>query len=257
MQSISESQSTSQFSRSTTSYVQQPRFLWFLMLSYTMIMVLANWFDPRLISLFGLDTDAGTLIFPFTFLLSDLITEVYGYKQARMAIWCGFLFNLLFILYGQLVIHMPSPAYETNNWMFDTILTANVRIIAASIVSYLCAEPLNSLVMAKLKIKLQGRYMGGRFVLATVLASGLDSCIFGTLAFYNTMLGENLIALILGMWFVKVAIEILGLPLSVRLAQKLKQIEGIDIYDKNTRFNIFKLDTRYEIGANRFVSAKI
>src|SRR5260221_13755082 len=114
----------------------QSNYLWFLTLSYSMVMALANWFDPRLITLFGLTTDAGTLIFPLTFLLSDLITEVYGYKQARRAIWCGFLFNAIFILYGQLVIHMPSPDYPTHNDSFDTLLAMNVRIIIASRISY-------------------------------------------------------------------------------------------------------------------------
>src|SRR5262245_18687209 len=104
----------------------QPDWLWFLTLTYAMVIELTNWFDPRLINI-GLDTDAGTLIFPLTFLLSDLITEVYGYKYARRAIWCGFLFNALFIIYGQIVIHMPSPSYPTNNDMFDTLLTTNIR----------------------------------------------------------------------------------------------------------------------------------
>ena len=75
----------------------QPKYLGFLILTYCMLMVFSNWFDPRLIDLFGLNTDAGTLIFPLGFLISDLITEVYGYKQARRAIWCGFLFNFLFL----------------------------------------------------------------------------------------------------------------------------------------------------------------
>jgi uncharacterized integral membrane protein (TIGR00697 family) len=161
----------------------RPNYLWFLTLSYSMVIVLANWFDPRLISFFGLTTDAGTLIFPLTFLLSDLITEVYGYKFARQAIWCGFLFNALFIVYGQIVVRMPSPAFPTNNEMFDTLLTMNFRIIIASAISYLISEPMNSLVMAKLKIKMHGRYLGIRFVLSTVFASCIDSFIFGTIAF--------------------------------------------------------------------------
>src|SRR5687768_10986229 len=93
----------------------QTRFLCFITLSYTMVLVLSNWFDARLVRIWHLDTDAGTLIFPLTFLLSDLITEVYGYKYARRAIWVGFLFNVIFFAYGQLIINLPSPAYATNN----------------------------------------------------------------------------------------------------------------------------------------------
>ena len=221
----------------------QPNFLWFLTLSYTVVLILANWFDARLIKMGPFITDAGTLIFPFTFLLSDLITEVYGYKYARRAIWCGFLFNALFILYGQLVIHLPSPNYPTNNAIFDEMLAINTRIIFASAISYLCAEPTNSFIMAKLKIKMNGKFMSVRFITSTIAASGMDSIIFGTLAFYNVMNNQNLIYLILTMWLIKVIIEILGLPISIRLAKKLKEIESLDIYDRKTNFNIFKIET--------------
>lgn len=217
-----------------------------------MIIILANWFDPRLITFFGITTDAGTLVFPLTFLLSDLITEVYGYKHARKALWYGFLFNLLFIIYGQIVIHLPSPTFQTNNQAFDLILTTNVRIILASIVSYICSEPLNSVIMAKLKIKLNGRHLGLRFVLSSLFASGIDSIIFGGLAFYRIIANHDLINLILSMWLIKVSIEVIGLPLSIKLANKLKRHERLDIYDRDTRFNIFNLDATYKHNANEF-----
>lgn len=230
----------------------KPNYLWFLALAYAMVIILANWFDPRLIKICGLTTDAGTLIFPFTFLLSDLITEVYGYKQARRAIWCGFLFNALFILYGQLVIHMPSPDYPTNNAIFDTLLAANIRIIIASTISYFSSEPLNSFLMAKLKVKMEGRYMAIRFVISTVIASGSDSIIFGIIAFYGVMSNDHLFTLIVTMWFIKVFIEILGLPLSIRLAKKLKQIEKLDIYDRRTNFKLLSLNVNYSITDNEY-----
>ncbi len=230
----------------------ESNYLWFLTLSYTMVILLANWFDPRLIKIFNLTTDAGTLIFPLTFLLSDLITEVYGYKHARRAIWCGFLFNAIFILYGQLVIRLPNPDYPTQNAAFDLLLAADFRIILASAVSYLSSEPLNSMVMAKLKIRTHGRYLALRFVLSTALAAGVDSFIFGTIAFYGVMSNQNLMSLILTMWLIKVAIEMLGLPISIKLANKLKQLEKLDIYDTGTRFNLFALDTSYSQKNNHY-----
>ena|SRR3990167_116691 len=229
-----------------------PKYLWFLTLTYSMVIVLANWFDPRLMNIFGLNTDAGTLIFPFTFLLSDLITEIYGYKHARRAIWCGFLFNVLFIVYGQIVIHMPSPSYPTNNAEFDSLLSTNTRIIFASAISYFSSEPLNSLIMSKLKIKMEGRYMGIRFVLSTLVASGTDSTIFSVIAFYGLMSNANLFSLIFTMWFIKIFIEIAALPISVRLTKKLKKIERLDIYDKRTNFNILSLNTEYTMRDNEF-----
>lgn len=227
-------------------------YLSLLTLSYTVIIVLANWFDPRLVTLFGINTDAGTLVFPFTFLLSDLITEVYGFKHARRAVWYGFLFNIVFILYGQLIIHLPSPSYY-DTAAFDQILTTNFRIILASIVSYLCAEPLNSMLMAKLKIKLQGRYLGVRYVASSFFAAGVDSVIFSSIAFYQTIATPHLINLILSMWLIKVGIEIVGLPFSITLANKLKQRDQLDIYDRNTNFNLFNFDVNYRASANEFM----
>lgn len=217
-----------------------------------MAIAFANWFDARLVSILGFVTDAGTLIFPLTFLLSDLITEVYGYKHARRAIWCGFFFNCIFIIYGQIVIHMPSPSFPTNNSLFDTILALNTRIITASFVSYLCSEPLNSFIMAKMKISANGKLMWLRFVSSTVGSAALDSLIFSTIAFYGTMNNGNLFNLIVVMWLIKVFVEIAGLPFSIRLANKLKKLEHLDIYDKKTRFNIFKLEAVYESSSNEF-----
>lgn len=224
----------------------QSNYLWFLTLSYSMIIVLANWFDPRLVKLFGLTTDAGTLIFPFTFLLSDLITEVYGFKYARRAIWCGFLFNIIFIFYGQIIIHLPNPDYPTNNALFDSLLTINTRIIFAFMISYLFSESINSYVIAKSKVIAHGHYMAMRFILSTSVASGIDSCIFSIIAFFGVIPFNHLLKLMMTMWLIKIVIELLGLPLSVNLAKKLKKIEKIDIYDKNTKFNLLSLNVDYE-----------
>lgn len=228
-------------------------YLWFLTLAFSMVIVLSNWFDPRLITFFGLTTDAGTLIFPCTFLLSDLITEVYGYKFARRAIWCGFLFNAIYILYGQIIIHMPSPSYKTNNQIFDSLLAVDARIIFASCMSYLCSEPLNSFLMAKIKIKMNGRLVGLRFLSSTIVASAVDSALFTFLAFYGSMTNHDLISLAATMWLIKISIELLGLPLSITLSNKLKVKEKIDMYDKGTRFNIFSLDTEYKNKNNSYL----
>jgi queuosine precursor transporter len=237
---------------SSTTPITQPRFLWFLTLSYTMILVFANLFDPRLVNIFGWVTDAGTLIFPLTFLLSDLITEVYGYKHARHAIWIGFFFNALFILYGQIVIHMPNPPYASHNDIFTTLFAMDARIMVASGLSYLCAEPLNSYVLAKLKIRTRGRFMSLRFVSSTIASSGVDSFIFGVLAFYGTMSNANLLVLILTMWMVKVIMEVCGLPISLRLAKRLKVIEQMDIYDFDTKFTLFSLEYKYTPRQNKY-----
>lgn len=239
-------------SEQTSPHHSHTQYLWFLTISYTMCLIMANWYVARLIYGFGLTFDAGILIFPFTFLISDLITEVYGYQYARQAIWCGFFFNLFFILYGQLVTHLPSPPYPTRNHLFDEVLNIDFRILMASGISYFCSEPLNAFILAKMKIYTAGKKMASRFVLSTVFASGLDSLIFSLLAFYGVIDTKNLGILILTNWGMKVGIEILALPLSLYLARTLKKIETIDIYDKNTNFSLFKLKVHYTKSDNEF-----
>lgn len=233
---------------------QFPKILWLLQVSYVSIILLANWFDIRIIEIGPISTDAGTLIFPFTFLLSDLITEVYGYKFARRAIWTGLAFNFIFILYGQIVVNFPSPAYAlANNIKFDSLIGFNFRIIIASTLSYLMSEPINSYIMAKLKIKTKGKYMSFRFVASTFIASFFDSFIFGTIAFYGIIPGLELIKFNAAMWLIKVAVEVIGLAFSLKLAKKLKEYESLDMYDHKTNFSIFKFDAAYSQDSNFYM----
>lgn len=233
----------------TQSSVNRSSKLWFLISLYSMIIVLSNWFDLRLIQVFGIVANSGTPIFAITFFLANLITEVYGYKYARLAIWWGFFFNIFVFLYGQCVILLPCPEhYHTE--MFDTLLAANNRAILAGFIGYLSSEPLNSWVMAKLKIELNGQFMGSRFLLSTLIACVVDSVVFGFIAFYGILDKQIFISLIFGMSVVKAVIDFLMLPLFLYLSKKLKQQEHLDIYDKGTKFNLFRLETYYPLSAN-------
>ena len=228
----------------------QPRVLWFLMLSYSMVLVFANWFAARLISFHGFTTDGGTLLFPLTFIITDMIAEVYGYKHARRAIWAGFLFNLLFLAYGHLIAMFPLPDYYHSTSNFDQMIAVSGRIVLASLVSYLCAEPLNIYLVAKMKIWCEGRKMALRFVLSTAIAAAIDTVIFCSLAFAGVVPTEELAVFMLTMWTLKVAVEVIGLPFSVRLAKFLKNYEQLDIYDNHTEFTLLSLDGEYSNSAN-------
>ena len=233
----------------------QPRVLWFLMLSYSMALVFANWFATRLMVVHGFTTDGGTLLFPLTFIITDMIAEVYGYKHARRAIWAGFLFNVLFLMYGHFVALFPVPDYYQSGDSFDQVIATSGRIVLASLVSYLCAEPLNIYLIAKMKIWLEGRKMALRFVISTVIAAAVDTVIFSSLAFGGIVPTNELATFMLTMWVLKVAVEVVGLPFSVRLAKYLKKHEQLDIYDNHTEFTLLSLDGTYSNSANHMVSS--
>src|SRR5579872_4015221 len=121
-----------------------PRFLWFLSLSYTVAVVLANWFNSVQINLYEINMSASTLIYPFTLQLSNIITETYGYKNARRAIWCGFFFTMIFFIFAQATCHMPNPCYPTNNKIYDTLLTTHFNSIVPLMIFYFASETLTS-----------------------------------------------------------------------------------------------------------------
>ncbi len=233
------------FSKKEVPLIVTPKYLWFLILCYTMVFFASNWFDPRQIKLFGLSTGAGSIVFPLTYLFSDIITEVYGYKNSRIAVWSSLLFYLLFIFYGQFVV---SFLYENsmNKELITNFLYSNNRIILAATLSYFITETINSYLVAKLKILLDGKYMGLRFIIATLTAYIFNELVYAPIAFYGLITNiKHLIHHMIDSWAFMVSIELLLLPLSVRLAKRLKFIENIDIYDTQSNFNPFSFNTRY------------
>lgn len=228
-----------------------PRYLWFLILSYSMIYSMCNWYDARLVMVFGLSISPGSILFPITFLVSDVITEVYGFKHARIAIWSALLFNIIFVLFGQVILHMPSPTFAKENDAFNQVLQLDTWVILASFVSYIASEPINSILISKMKIYFNGKHMGIRFVLSTCIASFFDSFIFVIIAFSSFYSLSNVLNIGLNIWLIKLVIEIIGLPISIKVARIIKNKENIDIYDISTSYTLFSLDNTYSSENNR------
>ncbi len=216
-----------------------------------MTIVLANWFNPELIRIADLDINAGILISIPAFLLCALITEVYGYKFARRAIWCGFLFSIFLMLYGQAVIYMPNPNYPTHNAMFDPLLATNIKLALASTLAYFAAQPLNAYIMAKQKIKWRGRNLGLRLLIATAITAGISSIIFNLVISYGTSSPLNLSTVIYATLFIKLAVLLCGLPPTIYLINKLKRVENSDVYDDHSNFSVLSLNTEYSAGIGK------
>ncbi|WP_108652158.1 queuosine precursor transporter [Dongshaea marina] len=223
------------------------RLLWFLVLLYSMFMVMSNWFDARLISVHGVVFSPGTIVFPLTFLISDIITEVYGYRHARRAIWAALFCNILFIGYTYLVVSMPSPDYAAStNQQIDKILGLNERIIIASFFSYLVSEPINSYIISKLKVLTNGRLTALRFFIATLISSVIDSLFFAFTAFHGLYNVKHIFDVAIAVWLIKLAIECIGVIFAVKAAKALKRYEKVDIYDIGTDYSLFTLKANYQ-----------
>lgn len=191
----------------------------------------------KLISLFGLVMPAGVIIFPVSYIFGDVLTEVYGYRQARRVIWLGFFCNLLAVaaIWATLLL-TPAPFWD-GQAAFERILGYTPRLLGASFAAYLVGEFANSMVLAKMKVATKGRWLWARTIGSTVVGEGLDSMVFMVLAFAGTIPPGMLLSAVFTQWLVKCAYEAAATPLTYRIVGWLKQREGLDVYDRGTRFN--------------------
>lgn len=199
------------------------------------------------LSLFGTPFvfDGGLLIFPFCYIFSDMLTEVYGYKRSRKVIWLGF-FSLVFV---SVLLKVLSLLPGEASWLssggeqsFDLILSGlyNGGLILASISAYLVGEFTNSWSLAKLKVFQKGEHMALRFVASTLLGQLLDTGIFFLITCSLGVFPTELFAsLVLTNYSIKVLIEVLFLPISLRVVRAMKKAENEDYYDYKTNFNPF------------------
>lgn len=200
-------------------------------------LITANIMAVKLITIGGLVLPAAIIIFPISYIIGDILTEVYGYGAARRVIWLGFLCNLFAVLAiwgGQ---QLPAAGFWDAQAAYERILGYTPRLLMASFLAYLIGEFSNSFVLAKMKIATKGRWLWSRTIASTVVGQGLDSCIFIAIAFAGTMPAVALMNAIVTQWLVKTAYEALATPLTYIVVNHVKKLEGIDVYDYDTTFN--------------------
>lgn len=200
---------------------------------------------------------AGNLFFPISYIFGDVLTEVYGYARARRAIWAGFGAMIFATLMSQIVVGMPPAPGEPYNEVLqpalEIVFGATPRIIAASMLAYWVGDFVNSFVLAKMKVWMAGRHLWMRTIGSTIVGQGADSLIFYPVAFYGIWSREQLLAVVAFNFVFKVLVEVVLTPLTYLVVGKLKRVEGVDVYDSDTRFTPFSLRDegvrrRYERG---------
>lgn len=201
----------------------------------------------KLVSVFGLTLTGGFMVFPFTSLATTLIVEIYGYKNARQAAWSGFLLNILYVLFVYMVSIMPASPYWNLQNEFDAILMQSLRIICASLISFMISFFLNAYIMSNMKLKNNGKALPKRILLSSTVAITIDIICFITLAFAGTIPPAAFMKLLIAAFSKKVICEIMLLPLIWYLIDKVKANEGIEIFDFNTNFNPFSMDNVYDL----------
>ncbi len=201
------------------------------------------------VSIFGLPLafDGGTLLFPISYIFGDILTEVYGYKRSRRIIWAGFGAALLMAGTFWAIGQMPGEAawqnYAGQN-AYDAILggVASGGIVLASLTAYFAGEFSNSMILAKLKVATEGRFLWLRTIGSTLVGEGVDTVIFILAAtLFGVFPPEIAMSLIVANYIFKVSIEVLFTPITYAIVNFLKSAESEDYYDRNTNFNPFSL----------------
>jgi uncharacterized integral membrane protein (TIGR00697 family) len=210
---------------------------WFLLIVAIFItcLITANIMAVKIVEIAGLFLPAAIIIFPISYIFGDVLTEVYGYKTARRVIWLGFLCNLFAVIAFQIGMQLPSAPFWGGQDAYKLIFGSTPQILGASFAAYLVGEFANSLVLAKLKIATQGRWLWLRTISSTLIGEGLDSVVFITLS--GIFAPDQMPSAIVTQWLVKTGYEIVATPLTYGIVDFLKRKEGIDVYDHQTRFN--------------------
>jgi uncharacterized integral membrane protein (TIGR00697 family) len=204
-------------------------------------LITANITAVKLVNLFGFILPAAILIFPLSYIIGDVLTEVYGYGQARRVIWLGFFCNFITVLaiwMGQL---LPGASFWDGQEAYQRILGYTPRLLLASFLAYLAGEFANSFVLAKMKIATGGRWLWMRTIGSTLVGQGIDSLVFITLAFVGTIPVSALVLTIVTQWLAKSIYEAAVTPLTYVVVKFLKRKEGLDVYDHDTMFSPFSI----------------
>lgn len=184
---------------------------------------------------------AAVILFPLTYILADVLTEVYGYQRCRRVIWIGFLCNAVAVIAIAIGGWLRPAGFWDGQDAYLRTLGAVPRIVAASFLAYLAGEFVNSFVLAKLKVATSGRMLWLRTIGSTVVGQLIDSGVFITVAFIGVFPSGQVLQLIVAQWLFKVAYETIATPLTYAVVGWLKRSEGVDHFDTGTDFTPLRM----------------
>jgi len=231
------------------------RYLSFITGIFTATLLISNTLDTKIFSLGPLNLPngislgplylpSGIILFPLAYIFGDVLTEVYGYALSRRVIWTGFISLLLMILAYEVTRLLPAAPFWQHQEAYTNILGHVPRIVIASIAAYFVGEFCNSYVLAKIKVRMNGRAMPLRFVASTVVGQAVDTTVFVIIAFTGVYGPTQMLSIIFSGWAFKVIWEIIALPFTVIVVNYIKKAENEDYFDINTNFSPFDFSQR-------------
>ena len=192
---------------------------------------------PVQLGVFG----AGVLFFPISYVLGDVLTEVYGYARARRVVWTGFAAVGFMAFMSWVVVAMPpAPGWE-GQAAYEAVFGLTPRIVAASMIAFWAGELANAFIMARMKVWTEGKHLWSRTIGSTVVGQGVDSLIFYPLAFLGVWTTSQVATVMVTNYLVKVIWEAVLTPVTYQIVGALKRAEGVDVFDEETNFTPFSV----------------
>lgn len=199
----------------------------FISVLFISCLLVSNILASKLMNIFGISMTAGVLVFPITYIIGDVLTEVYGHNKAKKIIIYGFICNLLMVILFFIAIKMPYPDYWQNQDAFVTILSNTPRMLLASFVGYLIGGFTNSYVLEYIKNNSKIKYLWFRTILSTIIGETLDTSIFLLIGFIGTIANKELGIMIIYQTLAKILYEVVLTPVTYKVVNYVKRIENI------------------------------
>lgn len=219
--------------------MKQYKFLGWITVFYVTMQLVCDVTAGKIVQLFVFPVSVTVLYFPITFIFADVLTEVYGYAVARKTLWTVMACSITAGLIYQLVVFLPPAPGFAGNEAYTRVLGQVPRILLGAWIAVFAGEILNDFVLAKMKIWTDGKHLWSRLVGSTVVGQFVNTILFYTIALGGILPTALLIESILSGWLLKVVVEIVMIPGTYVIVNKLKAIEQVDFFDRDTNFNPF------------------
>jgi len=204
-------------------------------------LVVSNLMAAKIFLVGEITLSAAVLLFPVSYILNDCIAEVWGYRKVRFIIWTGFAINFLVMAVFQLAVLLPPSPHWEGAPHFDYIFGLAPRLAAASFIAFLAGSLVNAYVMSRMKLASRGRNFSLRAVVSTLLGEGVDSLIFFPCAYLGLLPLKEMFVVMAGEVLLKVLYEMAVLPLTRRVVNYVKRVEGVDVFDEDISYNPLKI----------------
>ncbi len=213
---------------------------------FCVCLITANVLETKQLSFGPVNLTAGIIVFPVSYIINDVVCEVWGYQRTRMLIWLGFAMNFFFVIMGAIADWIPGAPYWHGEEGFHVIFGLAPRIALASFIAFIAGSFINAYVMSKMKLsaKESGSFkknFSARAIWSTVFGEATDSIIFFPLALGGVIPWEEMPSLMISQVTLKTLYEILVLPITIRVVEYTKKRDNEDVYDEDINYNIFNI----------------